>query len=126
MSYSVKKPVNFIHVILMFCSVYFCSIKAVQLDQNFLDAYINLGNVLKEARIFDRWGQCYLCYLCSYSAKLIWEHTLCMQLIQELLLVCFEQFSSILNDFVAEVEMFVICLFPLQFSSELLLHTSEL
>lgn len=28
--------------------------KAVQLDQNFLDAYINLGNVLKEARIFDR------------------------------------------------------------------------
>lgn len=49
-----KKPVNFIHVILMFCSVYFCSIKAVQLDQNFLDAYINLGNVLKEARIFDR------------------------------------------------------------------------
>lgn len=28
--------------------------KAVQLDPNFLDAYINLGNVLKEARIFDR------------------------------------------------------------------------
>ncbi|VDO33448.1 unnamed protein product [Onchocerca flexuosa] len=27
--------------------------KAVQLDPNFLDAYINLGNVLKEARIFD-------------------------------------------------------------------------
>lgn len=49
-----------------------------------------------------------------------------MQLIQELLLVCFEQFGSILNDFVAEVEVFVICLFPLQFSSELLLHTSEL
>ena len=54
LSFSVKKPVNFIHVILMFCSVYFCSIKAVRLDQNFLDAYINLGNVLKEARIFDR------------------------------------------------------------------------
>lgn len=29
--------------------------KAVALDPNFLDAYINLGNVLKEARIFDRW-----------------------------------------------------------------------
>lgn len=28
--------------------------KAVGLDPNFLDAYINLGNVLKEARIFDR------------------------------------------------------------------------
>ena len=28
--------------------------KAVTLDPNFLDAYINLGNVLKEARIFDR------------------------------------------------------------------------
>jgi len=28
--------------------------KAVNLDPNFLDAYINLGNVLKEARIFDR------------------------------------------------------------------------
>jgi len=28
--------------------------KAVALDPNFLDAYINLGNVLKEARIFDR------------------------------------------------------------------------
>ena len=26
----------------------------MQLDPNFLDAYINLGNVLKEARIFDR------------------------------------------------------------------------
>lgn len=31
--------------------------KAVQLDPNFLDAYINLGNVLKEARIFDRLGK---------------------------------------------------------------------
>ena len=29
--------------------------KAVALAPNFLDAYINLGNVLKEARIFDRW-----------------------------------------------------------------------
>lgn len=28
--------------------------KAVALDPNFLDAYINLGNVLKESRIFDR------------------------------------------------------------------------
>ena len=28
--------------------------KAVALDPNFLDAYVNLGNVLKEARIFDR------------------------------------------------------------------------
>ena len=28
--------------------------KAVALDPNFLNAYINLGNVLKEARIFDR------------------------------------------------------------------------
>jgi hypothetical protein len=28
----------------------------VALDPNFLDAYINLGNVLKEARIFDRYG----------------------------------------------------------------------
>ncbi len=31
--------------------------QAVTLDPNFLDAYINLGNVLKEARIFDRWVQ---------------------------------------------------------------------
>lgn len=30
-------------------------LQAVTLDPNFLDAYINLGNVLKEARIFDRW-----------------------------------------------------------------------
>ncbi len=29
-------------------------LQAVTLDPNFLDAYINLGNVLKEARIFDR------------------------------------------------------------------------
>jgi hypothetical protein len=28
--------------------------QAVALDANFMDAYINLGNVLKEARIFDR------------------------------------------------------------------------
>lgn len=31
-----------------------CCWQAVALDPNFLDAYINLGNVLKEARIFDR------------------------------------------------------------------------
>jgi len=30
------------------------------LDPNFLDAYINLGNVLKEARIFDRAVAAYL------------------------------------------------------------------
>jgi len=29
--------------------------QAVQLDPTFLDAYINLGNVLKEARIFERY-----------------------------------------------------------------------
>ena len=34
--------------------------KAVGLDPNFLDAYINLGNVLKEARIFDRFRFCFL------------------------------------------------------------------
>jgi len=34
--------------------------KAVALDPNFLDAYINLGNVLKEARIFDRSVAAYL------------------------------------------------------------------
>ncbi|GAB6030284.1 hypothetical protein CHUAL_005959 [Chamberlinius hualienensis] len=33
---------------------------AVTLDPNFLDAYINLGNVLKEARIFDRAVAAYL------------------------------------------------------------------
>ena len=32
--------------------------QAVALDPNFLDAYINLGNVLKEARIFDRYEEC--------------------------------------------------------------------
>lgn len=36
--------------------------KAVALDPNFLDAYINLGNVLKEARIFDRWVFIYSFY----------------------------------------------------------------
>lgn len=36
---------------IMGCSV---GLQAVTLDPNFLDAYINLGNVLKEARIFDR------------------------------------------------------------------------
>lgn len=34
--------------------------QAVQLDPAFLDAYINLGNVLKEARIFDRAVAAYL------------------------------------------------------------------
>ena len=34
--------------------------QAVQIDPNFLDAYINLGNVLKEARIFDRAVTAYL------------------------------------------------------------------
>lgn len=29
--------------------------KAIALDPNFIDALINMGNVLKEARIFDRW-----------------------------------------------------------------------
>lgn len=35
-------------------------VQAVQLDPAFLDAYINLGNVLKEARIFDRAVAAYL------------------------------------------------------------------
>ncbi len=35
-------------------------LQAVQLDPSFLDAYINLGNVLKEARIFDRAVAAYL------------------------------------------------------------------
>ena len=35
--------------------------KAVALDPNFLDAYINLGNVLKEARIFDRYCFLFTC-----------------------------------------------------------------
>ena len=35
-------------------------LQAVALDPNFLDAYINLGNVLKEARIFDRAVAAYL------------------------------------------------------------------
>ena len=30
------------------------------LDPNFLDGHINLGNVLKEARIFDRAANAYL------------------------------------------------------------------
>lgn len=37
----------------MYLKVFF-TFQAVTLDPNFLDAYINLGNVLKEARIFDR------------------------------------------------------------------------
>lgn len=32
----------------------------MQLDPGFLDAYINFGNVLKEARIFDRAVAAYL------------------------------------------------------------------
>jgi tetratricopeptide (TPR) repeat protein len=40
--------------------VAFCSLQAVQLDPTFLDAYVNLGNVLKEARIFDRAVAAYL------------------------------------------------------------------
>ena len=32
----------------------------MQLDPTFLDAYINLGNVLKEARIFERAAQAYI------------------------------------------------------------------
>ena len=39
--------------------------QAVALDPNFLDAYINLGNVLKEARIFDRYGL--LCCICMVT-----------------------------------------------------------
>lgn len=35
-------------------------LQAVQLDPTFLDAYVNLGNVLKEARIFDRAVAAYL------------------------------------------------------------------
>lgn len=31
--------------------------KAISLDPNFVDALINLGNVLKEARIFDRYDK---------------------------------------------------------------------
>ncbi|CAK5116305.1 unnamed protein product [Meloidogyne enterolobii] len=34
--------------------------KAITLDPNFIDALINMGNVLKEARIFDRAVSCYL------------------------------------------------------------------
>ncbi len=34
--------------------------QAVQLDPAFQDAYINLGNVLKEARIFERAVAAYL------------------------------------------------------------------
>lgn len=34
--------------------------KAITLDPNFFDALSNLGNVLKEARIFDRAASAYL------------------------------------------------------------------
>nr|CAD7263917.1 unnamed protein product [Timema shepardi] len=49
--------------------------KAVALDPNFLDAYINLGNVLKEARIFDRGKVSDSCDLQYRSIPLanIWE-----------------------------------------------------
>ena len=59
-TYIVKEQLcnNFILVIKPTVLIYYLNVffpfKAVQLDQNFLDAYINLGNVLKEARIFDR------------------------------------------------------------------------
>ena len=48
--------------------------KAVALDPNFLDAYINLGNVLKEARIFDRYvnlfsSDLFFTYLCRKRAQ---------------------------------------------------------
>lgn len=50
-----------VYILVMFLSFgslfFFFFFKAVTLDPNFLDAYINLGNVLKEARIFDRWVQ---------------------------------------------------------------------
>ena len=53
-----KRPFHFSgSVSLLFPSL---SIQAVQLDPSFLDAYINLGNVLKEARIFDRAVAAYL------------------------------------------------------------------
>jgi hypothetical protein len=45
------KLVNICFVVL-FCQT---ACQAVTLDPSFLDAYINLGNVLKEARIFDRY-----------------------------------------------------------------------
>ena len=44
-------------------------LQAVALDPNFLDAYINLGNVLKEARIFDRYGL--ICCI-LYGYDFIW------------------------------------------------------
>ena len=59
-TYIVKEQLcnHFIRVIKPTVLIYYLNVffpfKAVQLDQNFLDAYINLGNVLKEARIFDR------------------------------------------------------------------------
>ena len=53
-----KRPFHFSGSLsLLFPSL---SIQAVQLDPSFLDAYINLGNVLKEARIFDRAVAAYL------------------------------------------------------------------
>ncbi len=43
--------------------------KAVALDPNFLDAYINLGNVLKEARIFDRYDHSILIFYLLKNLK---------------------------------------------------------
>ena len=45
---------------LSLCHLFTIVLQAVQLDPAFLDAYINLGNVLKEARIFDRAVAAYL------------------------------------------------------------------
>lgn len=44
--------IQYVLSVLMYVFMGVC--QAVTLDPNFLDAYINLGNVLKEARIFDR------------------------------------------------------------------------
>ena len=41
-------------------TIHVSPLQAVQLDPAFQDAYINLGNVLKEARIFERAVAAYL------------------------------------------------------------------
>jgi len=46
-----KVETNFLFSI---SKIFVFSMQAVNLDPNFLDAHINLGNVFKEARIFDR------------------------------------------------------------------------
>ncbi len=53
--YRVPLALNILH-----SSLPFPLPQAVQLDPTFLDAYVNLGNVLKEARIFDRAVAAYL------------------------------------------------------------------